>query len=95
MKEKGLDIWEMYTRSQFEKDIQELRQQIKEVLLTTVADAGLEPGQIDAIVKTGGSSNIPAFTQMLADIFGMGRVKASDVFSSVTAGLAIKAYQSS
>ena len=95
MKEKGLDIWEMYTRNQFEKDIQELRQQIKEVLLTTVADAGLEPGQIDAIVKTGGSSNIPAFTQMLADIFGMGRVKASDVFSSVTAGLAIKAYQTS
>ena len=95
MKEKGLDIWEMYTRSQFEKDIQELRQQIKEVLLTTVADAGLEPGQIDAIVKTGGSSNIPAFTQMLANIFGMERVKASDVFSSVTAGLAIKAYQTS
>jgi hypothetical chaperone protein len=95
MNEKGLDIWELYTRTQFEKDIQEHRQQIQDVLLTTVADSGLEPRQIDVIVKTGGSSNIPAFTQMLADIFGMERVKASDVFSSVTAGLAIKAYQSS
>jgi hypothetical chaperone protein len=93
MKEKDLDIWELYTRSQFEKDIQEHRQQIEKVLLDTVSTSGLDPEQIDAVVKTGGSSNIPVFSDMLGKIFGNDKVKASDVFNSVTAGLAIKAYR--
>ena len=92
-KEKDLDIWELYTRSQFEKDIQEQREQIEQVLMGTLAASGLEPGQIDAVVKTGGSSNIPVFSEMLGRIFGPDKVKASDVFNSVTAGLAIKAAQ--
>jgi len=95
MKEKDLDIWELYTRSQFEKDIREYREQIEQVLMDTVTASGLEPGQIDAVVKTGGSSNIPLFSEMLGRIFGISRVKASDVFNSVTAGLAIKAHQKS
>ncbi|MFZ2097275.1 MAG: Hsp70 family protein [Anaerolineales bacterium] len=93
MKEKDLDIWELYTRSQFEKDIREHHQQVEEVLLDTVSASGLEPEQIDAVVKTGGSSNIPAFSDMLGKIFGIDKVKSSDIFNSVTAGLAIKAYQ--
>jgi hypothetical chaperone protein len=95
MKEKDLDIWELYTRSQFEKDIQQPREQIEQVLMDTLAASGLEPGQIDAVVKTGGSSNIPVFSDMLDRIFGADKVKASDVFNSVTSGLAIKAAQTS
>jgi hypothetical chaperone protein len=91
MKEKDLDIWELYTRTQFEKDIQEHREQIEGVLLDTIAASGMEPDQIDAVVKTGGSSNIPVFSEMLGRIFGSDKVKSSDVFNSVTAGLAIKA----
>ncbi len=95
IKEKNLDIWELYTRSQFEHDIQEYREQIEQVLMDTLAASGMEPGQIDAVVKTGGSSNIPVFSEMLRRIFGQDKVKASDIFNSVTAGLAIKAYHSS
>jgi hypothetical chaperone protein len=93
MKEKNLDIWELYTRSQLEKDIREHRQQIEEVLMNTIVASGLEPGQIDAVVKTGGSSNVPVFSEMLVSIFGDDKVKSSDVFNSVTAGLAISAHQ--
>ncbi len=93
MKEKDLDIWELYTRVQFEKDIQEHKEQIQQVLMDTVSASGMEPGQIDAVVKTGGSSNIPAFSELLAGIFGPEKVKSSDIFNSVTAGLAIKAGQ--
>jgi hypothetical chaperone protein len=93
MQEKNLDIWELYTRSQFEKDIQEYYQRIEKVMLDTLSASGMEPGQIDAVVKTGGSSNIPMFTEMLMRIFGADKVIASDVFNSVTAGLAIKANQ--
>lgn len=93
MNEKDLDIWELYTRTQFEKDIQEHREQIQHVLMDTVSASGMEPGQIDAVVKTGGSSNIPVFSEMLGGIFGANKVKSSDAFNSVTAGLAIKAGQ--
>jgi hypothetical chaperone protein len=95
LKEKYLDIWELYTRTQFEKDIREHAEQIEQVLMETIAASGLEPGQIDAVVKTGGSSSIPLFSSMLGRLFGNNKVKASDAFNSVTAGLAIKASQQS
>jgi hypothetical chaperone protein len=93
MREKNLDIWELYTRYQLENDIEEYRQQIEQVLMETVAAAEDEGGKIDAVVTTGGSSNIPVFAAMLSRIFGPEKVKSSDVFNSVTAGLAIKAHQ--
>jgi hypothetical chaperone protein len=91
LKEKDLDIWELYTRCQLEKDIREYCEQIKQIVLKTLAESGLQVSQINAVVKTGGSSNIPMFTSMLCEIFGDNKVKASDVFNSVTAGLAIRA----
>jgi hypothetical chaperone protein len=93
MAEHGLDLWELYTRGQFEQDIQEHAQQIEQVIWDTVEASGLEPAQIDAVVKTGGSSSIPAFSEMLGRIFDPQKVIASNPFSSVTAGLAIRAWQ--
>jgi hypothetical chaperone protein len=86
---KDVNLWELYTRFQFEKDIRPYQVQIETVLLDTLGASGLEPEQIDVVVKTGGSSNIPLFSNMLQSIFGAERVKASHSFSSVTAGLAI------
>ncbi|HBX70352.1 MAG TPA: hypothetical protein DEH25_13475 [Chloroflexi bacterium] len=93
LKGSEIDLWELYTRLQFERDIETYRQEIEHVLLETVAASGLEPAQIDAVVKTGGSSNIPLFSEMLGNIFGAEKVKASNAFSSVTAGLAIRAFE--
>ena len=87
----GVALWDLYTRYQFEVDIFDYVGQVKKVLLETLVASGLEPGQIDAVVKTGGSSNIPLFTALLARIFGAEKVKQSNAFSSVVAGLAIKA----
>jgi hypothetical chaperone protein len=88
---KDFDLWEMYTRAQFEADIQAYARQIEQVLLETVAASGLVAPQIEAVVKTGGSSNIPLFTDILARTFGAKKLKQSNTFSSVTAGLAIRA----
>jgi molecular chaperone DnaK (HSP70) len=93
LQDSGIDLWELYTRLQFEKDIQLHRQRIENVLLDTMTASGLEPEQIDAVVTTGGSSSIPAFTNMLEQLFGAHKVKASSPFSSVTAGLAIRAHR--
>ncbi len=89
---KDIELWELYTRHQFERDILVSIEKIQDVLLDTLVESGLEPEQIDAVVKTGGSSNIPAFTHLLEAIFGVEKVKLSDAFSSVTAGLAIRAH---
>lgn len=91
LEDKNIALWDMYTRHQFESDIHHYLVDVKKVLLDTIAKSGLEPGQIDAVVKTGGSSNIPLFTGMLEKIFGAEKVKESNAFSSVVAGLAIKA----
>lgn len=92
LEDKDIALWELYTRSQFESDIQHYLVDVEKVLLETIAKSGLDIEEIDAVVKTGGSSNIPLFTEMLARLFGAEKVKVSNAFSSVVAGLAIKAY---
>ena len=92
LEDKDIALWELYTRHQFEADIDHYLVDVEKVLLDTIAKSGLDIEEIDAVVKTGGSSNIPLFTGMLSRIFGAEKVKESNAFSSVVAGLAIKAY---
>ena len=95
LEDKNISLWELYTRHQFETDIQHYLIDVEKVVLDTIAESGLEPAEINAVVKTGGSSNIPLFTEMLTRIFGAEKVKGSNTFSSVVAGLAIKAFNHS
>jgi hypothetical chaperone protein len=94
LEDRDIALWELYTRYQFEQDIYHYLIEVEKVLFDTIARSGLEPGQIDAVVKTGGSSSIPLFTEMLARIFGREKIRASNAFTSVVAGLAIKAGKS-
>ena len=95
LQSKDIDVWELYTRTQFETDIQPYAAQIKAVLLETVERSSLALEQIDAVVTTGGSSGIPLFNSMLAGIFDRERLQQASAFSSVTAGLSIRAYNGS
>jgi hypothetical protein len=45
------------------------------------------------VIRTGGSSQIPLFVQMLETRFGAEKVRSVDVFSSVTAGLGVIAHR--
>lgn len=94
MDDKGIALWELYTRFQFESDIAAAVAQVKTVILETLSAAGLEPGQVQAVVKTGGSSSIPLFGNLLAQMFGAEKIKTSNAFSSVAAGLALSAEKS-
>jgi hypothetical chaperone protein len=91
LEDRNIPLWELYTRSQFESDIQEYTGRVEQTLLDTLASSNLGVEQIDAVVKTGGSSSIPLFTRMLVRLFGAEKVKTSNAFSSVVAGLAIRA----
>ena len=92
LEDKDIALWELYTRHQLETDIAPYLVDVEKVLLDTLAKSGLDLEQIDAVVKTGGSSNIPLFTGLLERIFGKEKVKQSSSFTSVVAGLAIKAF---
>lgn len=86
------DVTELLTRSEFEKIIQVEIQAIEKHLDETLTASGLDPKEIDAVIRTGGSSNIPAFRYMLMEKFGRNKVLAADTFSSVTSGLGIIAH---
>lgn len=85
----GFQVMETITRSEFERIIRSDVQAISERLDTVMADAGLQPEDIDTVIRTGGSSQIPAFIEMLETRFGPEKVRDIDTFSSVTAGLGI------
>lgn len=56
-----------------------------------LADAGLSAGQVDVVIRTGGTSEIVAVRRLLEERFP-GRVEGHDPFTSVAAGLAIASY---
>ncbi len=85
-------VREFTTRSEFEHIIHADILAIKTELKRTIVASGLDPEGIDAVIRTGGSAQIPVFHEMLADIFGSDKVQSIDTFSSVTAGLGIYAH---
>jgi len=89
--DKGIALWELYTRHQFERDIEPYLAQVEAVVLETLAAAQLRPAQVDVVVKTGGSSHIPLFSGLLEKLFGPQKIQTTNAFSSVAAGLALSA----
>jgi hypothetical chaperone protein len=88
---EDMDVWQPLTRSQFESLIADRTRRIEACLLDTLVRSGLQADDIDAVVRTGGSAQIPCFIEMLGQIFGPEKVVLSEIFSGVTAGLAIRA----
>ncbi len=89
---EDINLWQPITRSQFEALIADAAKCIETCLLDAVERSGLEVDEIDAVVRTGGSAQIPCFIEMMGRIFGPEKVVLSSVFSGVTSGLAIRAW---
>lgn len=90
---KEIDIWQLLTRTQLEMLISGHRHEIAERVHDTVQRSGLETAEIDAIVRTGGSSEIPCFIALLAEQFGLEKLRLENTFSGVTTGLAVRAWE--
>ncbi len=87
-----IHVWQPVGRAQLESMIEGEARRIEACLLDTLARSGLEYGEIEAVVRTGGSAQVPRFVELLERYFP-GRVVQVDVFGSVTAGLGIRAAQ--
>jgi hypothetical chaperone protein len=81
------------TRAEFERMIRQDVRAIEERLDSVMTAAGLQNSDIDAVIRTGGSSQIPVFIDMLEARFGSAKVRELDVFSSVTSGLGVIGHQ--
>lgn len=85
-----IDIEEKITRDEFENIIEPRIIAVRETILRTLKSAGLTTDDIDIVVRTGGSSLVPVFEQMLMEMFGKDKVTEFDPFTSVAAGLALE-----
>jgi hypothetical chaperone protein len=88
----GFDVTQLVTRREFEHIIRPEYLRIEQHLDETVQASGLRPQQIDAVIRTGGSAEIPLFQRLLQQKFGADRLHSIDTFGSVTSGLGIIAH---
>ena len=86
---EGFDVREFVTRTEFEGMIRPEIVEIEQHLQEVVAASGLTAAEIDGVIRTGGSAQIPVFYEMLCRHFGADKVHDVDTFSSVTAGLGV------
>ncbi len=86
-----LDIELEVQRNEFESLIVELLRQFEDAVSEVLGIAGLEAGDVELVIRTGGSSLIPAVKRIL-DMKFPGKVIEHDPFTSVAAGLAIADY---
>jgi hypothetical chaperone protein len=88
----AIHIHETLTRRRFERMIAADLALIRASLNNLMQQAHLNRSQIDVVLRTGGSSLIPAVRDILADLFGTDKVQDIDPLISVTGGFAVAAY---
>jgi hypothetical chaperone protein len=91
MEEEGLRLKDLISRPQFERLIAPYIEQVNDALDETLRLSGLSADQIQAVLRTGGSSEIPAFIRLLGEKFGHDRLRELSPFETIVGGLAIKA----
>ncbi len=87
----GIDLSVAVRRDEFEDLISEPMQAVRAEILRAVRDAGVTPENIGLVLRTGGSSSIPAFVQILEDIFDPSVIQERPVYTTVVSGLAMYA----
>ena len=87
----AIDMWQPVWRSEFATWISRERRIVNTLIDDTVSRAGLDTIQITRVVRTGGSSSIPVFVNLLVEKFGREKLVERDLFTAVAAGLAYRA----
>ncbi len=84
-----IQIDEILTRDRFERLIEGDVQKAREGIELLLAEANISADKIDVALRTGGSSLVPAFANMLADVFGEHKLRSLDPLVSVVGGMAV------
>jgi hypothetical chaperone protein len=88
-------IRERVLRRDFEELIAPELAEVRADIIRVLEDAGTRPEQIDVVLRTGGTSLVPAYVNMLEEIFGSDRIQKMDPLTSVVGGMAVVAHEGS
>lgn len=86
-------IKERILRRAFEDMIREDVLVVHIAIKNLLGEFGIKAGNIDKVLRTGGTSLVPAYVNMLQAIFGIDKVQEFDPLTSVVGGMAIVAYE--
>ncbi len=86
-------IHERILRRAFEELIEQEVATVARELQQVVADAGMRLEQVDVVLRTGGTSLVPAFVNLLESLFGPAKIREMDPLTSVVGGMAVVAQQ--
>jgi hypothetical chaperone protein len=87
----GIDIDQTVERWDFERMIGPDVRTVAACIDRALASASLSPADIHIVLRTGGSSRIPVFVNMLTAKFGSAAMVEMDPFTGVAQGLGIAA----
>jgi len=87
-----LDIKLLVSRTEFEGFIEEVLEKFQRAITDLLQKTNLDQQDIQLVIRTGGSSLIPAVKRILDEMFP-DKVIEHDPFTSVAAGLAIAEYK--
>ncbi len=85
----GIHIQEPFARPAFEALIREELRQATAGIDTVLELSGMRPEQISAVLRTGGTSEVPAIIRLLEGKFAASKIRAISPFTSIVGGLAI------
>lgn len=80
-------------RSAFESMIRPELDTVKKSINEAMTEASVSAADVDRVLVTGGSGQIPAFRRDLAEMFGETRLEQRDAFTAVVHGLGVRAQQ--
>jgi hypothetical chaperone protein len=86
-----IPISESFSYREFQEMTASVTTAITRALGATLTRARLEPGAIDCVFLTGGSSLVRSIRQIFVGRFGEDRIRTGDTFASVSQGLALSA----
>ncbi|MBU1071313.1 Hsp70 family protein [Patescibacteria group bacterium] len=90
---KSYTIDETISRKRFEHLIEPYLKETKRMLDEVIKTAGLTKEELDTVIATGGSSNIPSFRNLLVTYFGSQKIRFGENFTRVASGLALRSEQ--
>ena len=91
--DSGINISQIIRRNDFESWIGPFLDQIDETTEEALDEAGIRPGQVHTVLRTGGSSQIPEFINRLEKGFPKAKIRELPAFTSVAYGLGIHALE--
>ena len=87
----GIDLSIPLERRELDAVVGPYMDTVEKQIVKALDDAGVDPTDVVAVLRTGGSSRLRLFVERLDDMFGPEKVRTRPAFTSVAHGLAVAA----